>query len=74
MRYAQGGGLSDERRQFREGIRMKAAEAFARGEPSSGIARELRVSVRSVQRWRRAWDKGWDAGAALGGFDLRSPG
>ncbi|MGW3124414.1 IS630 family transposase [Streptomyces sp. NPDC001107] len=58
MRYAQGGGLSDERRQFREGIRMNAAEGFARGEPSSAIAKELRVSVRSVQRWRRAWDKG----------------
>ncbi|WP_443049720.1 IS630 family transposase [Streptomyces sp. NBC_00287] len=58
MRYAQGGGLSDERRQFREGIRMMAAERFAAGEPSSAIAAELRVSVRSVQRWRRLWDKG----------------
>ncbi|MBK3564719.1 winged helix-turn-helix domain-containing protein [Streptomyces sp. MBT62] len=58
MRYAQGGGLSDERRQFREGIRMKAAEGFARGEPCSAIAKELRISVRSVQRWRRMWDKG----------------
>lgn len=67
MRYAQGGGLSDERRQFREGIRMKAAERFAAGEPSSAIAKELRVSVRSVQRWRRAWDK-------RGPRALRSPG
>ncbi|MEV8548219.1 winged helix-turn-helix domain-containing protein [Streptomyces sp. NPDC051572] len=58
MRYAQGGGVSDERRQFREEIRMTAAERFAVGEPSSVIAKELRVSVRSVQRWRRAWDKG----------------
>ncbi|MDH6441117.1 transposase [Streptomyces sp. SAI-144] len=58
MRYALGGGLSDERRRFREEIRMNAAEGFARGEPSSAIAKELRVSVRSVQRWRRAWDKG----------------
>ena len=56
--YAQGGGLSDERRQFREGIRIMAAERFGAGEPSSAIARELRVSVRSVQRWRRLWDKG----------------
>ncbi|MFI1415889.1 hypothetical protein ACH4Y0_39120 [Streptomyces sp. NPDC020707] len=46
MRYAQGGGLSDERRQFREGIRMTAAERFASGEPSSAIAKELRVSER----------------------------
>ena len=71
MRYAQGGGLSDERRQFREGIRMMAAERFAAGEPSSAIAKELRVSVRSIQRWRRLWDKAgpralWSAGAASG--------
>ncbi|MCX4426495.1 winged helix-turn-helix domain-containing protein [Streptomyces mirabilis] len=58
MRYAQGGGLSHERRQFREGIRMMAAERFAAGEPSSAIAKELRVSVRSIQRWRRLWDRG----------------
>lgn len=32
MRYAQGGGLSDERRQFREGIRPRAAERFAQVE------------------------------------------
>jgi transposase len=57
MRYAQGGGLSDERRQFRERIRMVAAERFAQGEPSAAIAKELRVSVRSIQRWRRLWDK-----------------
>nr|WP_051833213.1 helix-turn-helix domain-containing protein [Streptomyces sp. NRRL S-646] len=58
MKYAQGSGLSDECRQFREGIRLRAAEQFARGEPSSAIAKELRVGVRSVQRWRRSWDKG----------------
>ncbi|MDQ0941141.1 winged helix-turn-helix domain-containing protein [Streptomyces sp. V1I1] len=58
MRYAQGGGLSDERRQLREGIRMMAAERFALGEPSAVIAKELRVGVRSVQRWRRSWNKG----------------
>jgi transposase len=53
-----GRGLSGERRQFREGIRMMAAERFAPGEPSSVVAKELRVSVRSVQRWQRAWNKG----------------
>lgn len=37
---------------------MRAAEGFAAGEPSSSIAKELQVSVRSVQRWRRSWDKG----------------
>ncbi|MEV0097418.1 winged helix-turn-helix domain-containing protein [Streptomyces sp. NPDC050738] len=58
MRYAQGGGLTDERREFRAGVRLEAALRFADGEASSAIAKELRVSIRSVQRWRRAWTKG----------------
>ncbi|MER5629859.1 hypothetical protein ABT098_05300 [Streptomyces nitrosporeus] len=49
MRYPQGGGLSAEREQFREGLRLKGAERFAQGEVSSVIAKGLRVSVRSVQ-------------------------
>ncbi|MFH8542709.1 helix-turn-helix domain-containing protein [Streptomyces tendae] len=36
---------------------MKAAERFARGEASSAVAKDLRVSVRSVQRWRQTWDE-----------------
>ncbi|WEH37268.1 winged helix-turn-helix domain-containing protein [Streptomyces sp. AM 4-1-1] len=55
MRYPQGGGLTAERQQFREELRLQAAERFALGEGSSVIARDLRVSVRSVQRWRHAW-------------------
>lgn len=58
MRYAQGGGLTDERRAFREKLRMGAAERFARGEENAAIARDLRVNVRSVQRWRNAWSQG----------------
>ncbi|WP_436801165.1 IS630 family transposase [Streptomyces hydrogenans] len=58
MRYPQGGGLTAERQQFREELRLEAAERFARGEASSVIAKDLRVSVRSVQRWRRTWDEG----------------
>ncbi|MEU9100041.1 helix-turn-helix domain-containing protein [Streptomyces sp. NPDC048361] len=54
MRYPQGGGLTAERQQFREELRLQAAERFARGEGSSAIAGDLRVSVRSVQRWRHA--------------------
>ncbi|MFD6823562.1 helix-turn-helix domain-containing protein [Streptomyces sp. NPDC060085] len=35
---------------------------FADGRGSTEIAKELRVSVRSVQRWRRAWrEAGRDA-------------
>lgn len=58
MRYSQGGGLTAERQQFREELRLRAAEGFAQGEASSVIARDLRVGVRSVQRWRRVWDEG----------------
>ncbi|MBM7087333.1 helix-turn-helix domain-containing protein [Streptomyces sp. SID9913] len=57
MRYPQGGGLTAERQLFREELRLKAAERFVRGEASSLISRDLRVSVRSVQRWRRAWEE-----------------
>ncbi|MGH3467296.1 MAG: helix-turn-helix domain-containing protein [Thermocrispum sp.] len=58
MRYPQGGGLTAERQQFREELRLQAAERFARGEGSTAIAKDLRVSVRSVQRWRRVWAEG----------------
>ncbi|MBQ1092220.1 winged helix-turn-helix domain-containing protein [Streptomyces sp. B93] len=57
MRYAQGGGLTDERRSFREKLRMEAAERFRLGDENTVIAHDLRVSVRSVQRWRRAWSQ-----------------
>ncbi|MFJ9915771.1 transposase [Actinacidiphila glaucinigra] len=59
MRYPQGGGLTPERQAFRERIRMEAAERFAAGSSNAEVAKDLRVSVRSVQRWRRAWQ---DAG------------
>ncbi|MFD8334035.1 winged helix-turn-helix domain-containing protein [Streptomyces solisilvae] len=58
MRYAQGGGLADERRAFRERLRMEAAEWFVLSEENAVIAHDPRVSVRSVQRWRRAWSQG----------------
>ena len=38
---AQGGGLSDERWQVREGIRFRAAEQFAQEKPSAAIATPL---------------------------------
>ncbi|WP_443067331.1 IS630 family transposase [Streptomyces sp. NBC_01426] len=58
MRYPEGGGLTAERRAFREGIRLQAGERFAAGEKTVVIAKDLRVSVRSVERWRRAWREG----------------
>ncbi len=36
---------------------MEAVGMFADGRGSTEIAKELRVSVRSVQRWRRAWQE-----------------
>ncbi|MFB6673076.1 helix-turn-helix domain-containing protein [Streptomyces sp. NPDC056390] len=55
MRYAQGGGLGPRDQAARERIRMLAAQGFDRGEKNRVIAKELRVSVRSVECWRRAW-------------------
>ncbi|WP_259472121.1 winged helix-turn-helix domain-containing protein, partial [Streptomyces shenzhenensis] len=48
-------GLTDEWRAFREKLRMEAAERFVLGEENVVIAHDLRVGVRSVQRWRKAW-------------------
>lgn len=46
MRYTQGGGLTDERRAFREKLRMEAAERFARGDESAVVVHDLRVRIR----------------------------
>ncbi|MFF0746726.1 winged helix-turn-helix domain-containing protein [Streptomyces sp. NPDC004111] len=58
MRYAQGGGLIAQRRRAGEQLRCLAAERFARGDENSLIAKDLRVTERSVERWRRAWREG----------------
>ncbi|MFJ7280715.1 winged helix-turn-helix domain-containing protein [Kitasatospora sp. NPDC098663] len=58
MRYAQGGGLTAERRAFREQVRLEAGTRFEAGEKTASIARDLRVSERSVERWRRSWREG----------------
>ncbi|WP_367141252.1 winged helix-turn-helix domain-containing protein [Streptomyces sp. STD57] len=55
MRYAQGGGLRPHEQIARERVRMLAAEGFERGRENSAIAKDLRVSVRSVERWKRSW-------------------
>ena len=67
MRYPQGGGLTAERQAFREHIRLQAAELFAAGHGSAVVARDLRVSVRSVQRWRRTWEQGGERALASKG-------
>ncbi|MFJ3793312.1 winged helix-turn-helix domain-containing protein [Kitasatospora sp. NPDC090091] len=67
MRYAQGGGLTDAERAARERIRRQAVERFEGGEKNRDVAVALRVSVRSVERWRRLWREGGTAGVASKG-------
>jgi transposase len=71
MRYAQGGGLTAEGRRRREIVRLAAVEMFERRALVADIAAELRVSERSVQRWRRAWEAGGAPGLASKGQAAR---
>ncbi|GGZ30847.1 hypothetical protein GCM10010300_86750 [Streptomyces olivaceoviridis] len=63
MRYAQGGGLTDAGRAARERIRLQAVERFERGEKTKDIAAALRVSERSMERWRKSWRERGGAGS-----------
>jgi putative transposase len=58
MRYADGGGLSEQGRAKREAVRLQAAEWFAQDMPVNQIARRLRVSTNAVYVWRRRWRPG----------------
>ncbi|WP_101385860.1 helix-turn-helix domain-containing protein [Streptomyces sp. TLI_146] len=71
MRYPQGGGLTSERRAFRERIRLEAAEMFAVGQNNMRVAEQLRVNVRSVQRWHRAWRESGDISLRSRGSAVR---
>ncbi|GAA2123246.1 hypothetical protein GCM10009759_74200 [Kitasatospora saccharophila] len=62
MRYAQGGGLTDAGRTARERVRLRAVERFENGQKNREIAAALRVSERSVERWRRQWRERGEAG------------
>jgi transposase len=70
MRYAQGGGLTAEGRRRREQVRLEAVKRFEQRVPAAAIAAELRVSERSVRRWRRDWQAG-PAGVASRGQAAR---
>ncbi|MFC8536745.1 helix-turn-helix domain-containing protein [Streptomyces sp. NPDC057249] len=63
MRYVQGGGLTDAGRAARERVRLQAAERFETGQKNREIAAVLRVSERSVERWRRQWRERGEAGS-----------
>jgi transposase len=58
MRYSDGGGLTAEERARRERVRLVAAEMFAAGAGDAQVARRLRVSRMSANRWLRAWAAG----------------
>lgn len=58
MRYAQRGGYTPAEQQRRERLRLEAAERFARADSTGVIAAELRVTERTVRRWRQAWRDG----------------
>ena len=51
--YPQGGGLTEQRREVRECLRLEAAERFPYSRETALIAKERRVHVRSVAR--KAW-------------------
>nr|WP_326736720.1 helix-turn-helix domain-containing protein [Streptomyces sp. NBC_01022] len=67
MRYPQGGGLTDVERDARERVRRQAVTCFETGGKNREIAAMLRVSERSVGRWRRQWREGGYVGVASKG-------
>jgi transposase len=67
MRYAHGGGLTAKERGRREAVRLEAAEMFAGGASVTEVARGLRVTRMSANRWHQAWQAGGeDALASIG--------
>jgi transposase len=54
MRYPDGGGLTAAERDRRERVRLEAADLIEAGAGDSEVARRLRVSRMSANRWRRA--------------------
>ena len=71
MRYAQGGGLTAADRSRRERVRLEAVKRFEQRAPAADIAAELRVTERSVRRWRQAWLAGGSPGLASRGQAAR---
>ncbi len=72
VRYAQGGGLTAAGRAARERVRLQAVERFEREEKNREVAAALRVSERSVERWRRAWREQGELGLLSAGSPGRS--
>ncbi|WP_456114830.1 IS630 family transposase [Streptomyces cyaneochromogenes] len=58
MRYPDGGGLTTEERTRRERVRLAAADLIEAGASDCQVARKLRVTRMSANRWRRALASG----------------
>ena len=56
-----GAGIRPAEQERRERFRLEAAERFACGDSASAIAADLRVTERTVRRWRQAWRDGGTA-------------
>ena len=67
MRYPDGGGLTAEDRARREQVRLAAAELIEAGASDREVARRLRVTRMSANRWRRALAAGGRAALASKG-------
>lgn len=63
--------MTAEDRSRREQVRLAAVERFEQRVPAAEIAAELRVTERSVRRWRRAWQTGGLPGLASKGQAAR---
>lgn len=59
--------MTDAGRAARERVRLQAVERFEGGQKNREIAAALRVSERSVERWRRQWRERGEAGVASKG-------
>jgi len=62
VRYPQGGGRTVKQREFREQVRLSAIDFFEAGDDNKAVAKALRVSVRSIERWRAAWEADGEQG------------
>src|ERR1700691_893542 len=67
MRYPDSGGLSAVGRVRREMVRLQTAQMFEQDVSPVQVARELRVSTKSVYQWRRCWRSGGEAALASRG-------
>ncbi|MEU8824998.1 helix-turn-helix domain-containing protein [Streptomyces sp. NPDC048636] len=55
------GRLCPAEQEKRERLRLEAAARFARGDEATVLAADLRVTERTVRRWRKVWREGGPA-------------